>query len=189
VVVWLQRNQLLVLALAIATFGIALALLTPWQSEQRTSLQFRSDSVLALGTPIRVHVTGAVLTPGVYELREGDRLIDALTAAGGPNRSADIDALNLARRVRDAEQVVVPELKGAAPAQPATLVPGVRIDINSATMAQLDQLPGIGEAYSRRIVDSRTVDGRFVSTEDLVARKVLPRATYERIRDLISAGP
>lgn len=187
---WLERNQLLVLAVALGVFVAALAATSLADSGPQAPLQLRNDSLLAPGTPIRVHVAGAVLAPGVYELREGDRLVDALTAAGGPIDGADTDALNLARRVRDEEQVLVPTReRQAAASLPVFLAPGARLDINTATAAQLDQLPGIGEAYSRRIVDSRAVDGRFKSTEDLVTRKIIPRATYDRIRDLISAGP
>jgi competence protein ComEA len=135
-------------------------------------------------------VSGAVVAPGVYQLREGDRLVEALVAAGGPANGADVDALNLARRVRDEEQVVVPRLGGAdsrrTEAAGATpLAPGEKLDINAATEDQLDQLPGIGEAYSRRIVDSRKVDGPFKSIQELVDRRVVPRATFEKIRDLV----
>jgi competence protein ComEA len=190
VLAWLERNQLAVLGAALVLFAATLALGT-LNDDERAPLQFRNDSTLAPGTPIRVHVAGAVVAPGVYEMREGDRLIDALTAAGGPSALADLDALNLARRVRDEEQVLVParEPERASASLPLVLAPGARIDINTATAAQLDQLPGIGEAYSRRIIDSRAVDGPFASTEDLVSRRVLPRATYDRIRDLISVGP
>jgi competence protein ComEA len=185
---WLERNQLFVLALAIIVFVASLAL-SGLAEDEPPPLAFRDGSELPAGTPIRVHVAGAVLNPGVYELREGDRVIDALTAAGGPAAGADTDELNLARRVRDEEQVLVPGREtAAAPAAPL-LPPGTRLNINTATQAQLDQLPGIGEAYSRRIVDSRSVDGRFVAIEDLVGRRVIPRATYERIRDMISVDP
>jgi competence protein ComEA len=186
---WLDSNWRIVLAGALVVFFVALASRGLAQGGDPQPLQIRSDSMLPLGAPIRVHVAGAVLAPGVYELREGDRLIDALAAAGGPTDAADREALNLARRVRDEEQVLVPTRETARTASAAaTLVPGTRLDINVATAAQLDQLPGIGEAYSRRIVDSRAVDGPFATTEDLVSRRVLPRATYERVRDLISAG-
>ena len=154
-------------------------------------LVFRDGSGLAEGTPIRLYVGGAVLQPGVYQMREGDRVVDALALAGGAASDADLDALNLARRVRDEEELIVPGrsavLAAAAPA--ATLAPGARLNINTATQAQLDTLPGIGEAYSRRIVDSRTLDGPFRSGEELVERRVLPRATYDRIRDLITVAP
>ena len=185
---WLERNQVLVLAAAISVLVASLAVSFLAGGDSAPALEFHNDSGLPAGTPIRVHVAGAVLQPGVYELREGDRVVDALTAAGGPIDSADMEALNLARRVRDEEQVLVPKREAPA-AQPLFIPPGSRLNINTATEAQLGQLPGIGEVYSRRVVDSRSVDGRFATTEDLVARKIIPRATYERIRNLISVEP
>jgi competence protein ComEA len=184
---WLERHQFALLGIA----GLALvtAVILPRVSgESSRPIVFREGSGLPEGTPIRVHVTGAVVEPGVYELREGDRVVEALTAAGGPAGDADLDQLNLARRVRDEGQVVVPRRPGAAE-RPAPLAPGAKLDINSATEAQLDQLPGIGEAYSRRIVDSRKVDGPFRTTQELISRRVVPQATFDMIADLISAGP
>ena len=186
---WLERYQWLVLTLSVVVFG-AIALGPGLLDRDDRPLDWHNDSSLAPGTPIRVHVAGAVLAPGVYELREGDRVVDALTAAGGPADDADSNELNLARRVRDEEQIVVPRHEASTTAAPALLLAtGARLDINTATLQQLDQLPGIGEAYSRRIVDSRAVDGPFATTDDLVGRKIVPRATFERIRDLVGVGP
>jgi competence protein ComEA len=182
---WLNRNQLLVLAVAgmLLVWGVAFA-----QSQRQTppDLVFHDDPSLAPGAPIRVHVAGAVVAPGVYELKSGDRIAEALAAAGGPAESADLEAVNLARKVRDAEQVLVPKRAGSARAEP--LAAGSKVDINAANEAMLDQLPGIGEAYARRIVDSRKIDGPYRSTQELVDRRVLPRATYERIRDMLTVA-
>jgi competence protein ComEA len=182
------HNWLIILALIAAAFLSSFFVLNVIEADP-PPIEFVPGSGLPDGTPIRVHVTGAVTRPGVYELREGDRVIEAVAVAGGASADADIDALNLARRVRDEEQLVVPERRSASPAPVAPLPPGTLIDINVATAAQLDQLPGIGEAYSRRIIDSRIVDGPFKSTDELVQRRVLPQATYDRVKDLISAGP
>jgi competence protein ComEA len=99
--------------------------------------------------------------------------------------------INLARRIHDEDQVVVPKVGG----QPAVSqvagasASGAPIDINTASAGVLDSLPGIGEVYSNRIVDSRVADGPFQSTEDLVTRKLVPRATYEKIQPLITVSP
>jgi competence protein ComEA len=138
-----------------------------------------------------VHVAGAVAVPGVYAVQEGDRVVDAVEAAGGPAPDADLVALNLARRVHDEDQVVVPrvgeELRVSQALSDSTN--GALIDVNTASAAVLDSLPGIGEVYSQRIVDSRIAGGRFESTEDLVARRLIPRATYDKIKDLITVSP
>jgi competence protein ComEA len=184
---WLERHEkpLAVLACLLLALGIVVPRLDGAGSGR---IVFREGSELEPGTPIRVHVTGAVLEPGVYELREGDRVVEALAVAGGPTADADLETVNLARRLRDEGQVVVPRRDGAATTV-ATLVPGAKIDINTASQTHLDQLPGIGEAYSRRIVDSRKVDGPFRTTQELVDRRVIPRATYEQIRELVTVGP
>jgi competence protein ComEA len=186
---WLERNQFLVLGLA-GLFLLAALLV-------RDITRTHGTPALVLNDPsdtrsvVMVHVAGAVAAPGLYELVSGARIQDAMVAAGGALPDADLDAINLARRVRDGEKVTVPagtspgaksEVAGAV----ATLAPGQRLDINSATVEQLDQLPGIGEAYSRAIVDGRLVDGPYGAIEDLTARRVIPAATFEQIRDLVT---
>ena len=152
-------------------------------------IQIQTGSRLPDGTPIRVHVAGEVSRPGVYEMFEGERVIDAINEAGGATAAADQQSLNLARRLRDGEQLVVGSRSPARSSAVATPAPGQLLNINSATEAQLDQLPGIGAAYSRRIIDSRAVDGPFKTVQDLVTRRVLPASTLESIRLLITAEP
>lgn len=135
---------------------------------------------------IRVYVTGAVRQPGVYPLSPGDRWIDALEAAGGPTEDADLTAINLARRARDEDQIVVPR-RGETAVSGAVRPP--LIDINAASEAELMNLPGIGEVRARRIVRSRTSDGPFRRTEELVERGLIPQSVYDDIKDLITAGP
>ena len=187
---WLERHQWLVLAAAVLALAAVLAWRGSSASAPASSIVFSQAAVPAEGAPIRVHVTGAVQRPGVVPLRSGDRLADALAAAGGAAANADIDELNLARRLRDGEQVVIPEKArrtAAAPVQ--TQAPGARLDLNRASEAQLDALPGIGGTYARRIVDSRAVDGPFKKTDDLVERRIVPRATFDKVRDLVMVTP
>ncbi len=185
---WLERHQLLILAAAALVLAAALLYSELKPGSSPTALELRYAPDLPVGSPIRVHVAGAVLQPGVVDLHEGDRVSEALAAAGGPAGNADLDAVNLAERVHDEQQVAVPTSKaGARSATP--LPPGTIVNINTASADQLDALPGIGEAYSRRIVDSRSVDGPFTRLDDLVDRKVIPRATFDKIQDLITVGP
>ncbi|MDQ1642723.1 MAG: competence protein ComEA [Actinomycetota bacterium] len=117
-----------------------------------------------------VHVAGAVRRPGLVELAGHARVADALAAAGGPARDAELASVNLARPVVDGEQIVV-LTKGAAPA--AGTFPGVApggggpVDLNAATLAQLDGLPGVGPVLAQRIVDWRSAHGRFGSVDEL----------------------
>jgi competence protein ComEA len=128
------------------------------------------------GDEALVHVAGAVRRPGVYRLRAGKRIDDALRMAGGPTRQADLAAVNLAAKVEDGRQVLVPERarRGTA-ALPASAAggagpaasPGVPVNLNTATLEQLDALEGIGPATAQSILDFREEQGGFGSVEEL----------------------
>lgn len=111
-----------------------------------------------------VHVAGAVREPGVVRLSDGDRVADAIDAAGGWSRGADRAGVNLAARVVDGQQVVVPsKLAGAAGASGST----GPISLSSATAAQLDELEGIGPGLAQKIIDFRTQNGGFSAVDQL----------------------
>ena len=121
---------------------------------------------------IVVDVVGAVRKPGVYDFPQGARVIDAVRAAGGFMPGAEPQAINLARPLVDGEQVVVPK-KGEAPAAGAgsgssAQQPGGKLNINSATEADFENLPGIGPVLAQKIVDYRTQHGPFRSIQDLM---------------------
>jgi len=189
--VWLERYRtpLLTVLAGVAVLGLVLFIFR--HREGPPPLELQVGDAPASNAEIMVHVTGAVATPGVYALHDGDRVVDAVEAAGGPSPDADLVTLNLARRVHDEDQVVVPRVgeQQAAAQAASTSAGGAPIDINTASAADLDSLPGIGEAYSNRIVDSRVTGGLFLSTDDLVTRKVIPRATYDKIKSLITVSP
>lgn len=122
--------------------------------------------------PVVVHVAGRVASGGIVTLAAGSRVADALAAAGGAAAEADLDAVNLARVLVDGEQVLVPgpgdpAPVAAAPGPSATAGPGALVDLNTATEADLDALPGVGEVLAGRIVAWRTENGPFTAVEDL----------------------
>jgi len=184
-VAWLERNQLLVLSLALLLLLGGL-LVRDLAGGSPPALVLREAQ--AGDGSVVVHVAGTVASPGVYELPAGARVRDAIAAAGGAIDSAATGELNLARRLRDGERIEVSGEAAEVAAAVATIAPGEKLDINSATMEQLDRLPGIGEAYSRRIVDSRVVDGPYQAVDDLVTRRVIPASTLDEIRDMVSVG-
>jgi len=120
-----------------------------------------------------VHVAGAVRRPGVYRLREGRRVGDAVRRAGGGRPGADLDAVNLAAKVTDGQQVLVPVRAAAAPpgtagaAAGTATAPGVPLNLNTATLEQLDTLDGVGPATAQKILDARTARGGFRSVDEL----------------------
>ncbi|WP_433674042.1 ComEA family DNA-binding protein [Microbacterium gorillae] len=119
---------------------------------------------------LTVHVSGAVAVPGVYAVKPGSRVMDAVAAAGGFVAEAATDALNLARVVADGEQIVV-SAQGEAPAAATgggEAPSGSLIDLNTATAADLETLPRIGPALAQRILDWRVENGRFSAVEDLL---------------------
>ena len=137
-----------------------------------------------------VYVSGSVARPGVYALGGVARASDAIEAAGGVLKEADLTSLNLAQRVYDEQHIHVPNKGEAGPVGELAGNPGQgggKIDINHATAQELDQLPGTGPVLSQRIVDHRQENGPFAGTEDMVNVSGIGLATYERIKDLIVA--
>ena len=133
-----------------------------------------------------VHVDGAVAAPGVYELPAGSRANDAVAAAGGLVEGADTSALNLASVLTDGEKIDVP-LEGEANATIAPAVPSVGspVNLNTATAAELDELPGIGEATAAAIIEDREQNGPFASPEDLMRVSGIGEKKYERLEGLV----
>ena len=188
---WLERYRPPFLSVLAGAVVLGLVFFLLRQRNEPPPLELQVGDATSSNAEIMVHVTGAVTAPGVYALHDGDRVVDAVEAAGGPSADADLVTLNLAHRIHDEDQVVVPRV-GEQPAvsQAASAsASGAPIDINTASATVLDSLPGIGEVYSGRIVDSRVANGPFQSTEDLVTRKLIPRATYEKIKLLITVSP
>jgi competence protein ComEA len=151
-----------------------------------------------------VYLTGAVRQPGVYSIPAGSRLQDLLAAAGGASETADLESVNLAARLQDEEHVVIPARAAtpaapvgggpgvAAPgatAPPATAPGGAKININTADATALASLPGIGPALAARIVEYRTLHGRFASPAKLQDVPGIGAKLYELIASQIVAGP
>lgn len=133
-----------------------------------------------------VHVAGAVRQPGLYTLEEGSRIDDAIARAGGPTGKAVLDAVNLAAPVADGQQVVVPA-RGGSGGQPAADGPatGGRVHLNTATLEQLDALPGVGPVTAQKILDYREERGAFQSVDELDAVPGIGPARLEELRELV----
>lgn len=141
-----------------------------------------------------VAVTGRVRRPGVVTVPAGARVIDALRAAGGPLPGADLALLNLARKLADGELVVVgvpgAAVDAAAGAGSSAAGPGGpagagQVDLNTATLAQLDTLPGVGPVLAQRILDRRTQHGPFASVDQLAEVPGIGESRLSQLRDLV----
>jgi competence protein ComEA len=140
------------------------------------------------GGQVTVHVAGAVEHPGVYRLRRGERVDDAVRRAGGPARRADLSAVNLAAVVEDGRQVLVPTRAPAGSAAGAT-APGAapaKVNLNTATPEQLDTLAGVGPATAAKILAFREQHGGFGSVEELGDVPGIGEVRLEALRDLVT---
>jgi competence protein ComEA len=141
-----------------------------------------------------VDVVGAVRRPGLYRLEQGARVADAVARAGGSTRKADLSLVNLAALVSDGEQVVVPR-RGAAPSGAGAAAGGASgiagiptgpVHLNSATLEQLDALPGVGPVTAQKILDYRQKHGAFTSVDELDAVSGIGPARLDQLRDLVA---
>jgi competence protein ComEA len=160
--------------------GLPATQLDAWS--QRGSLDGASATIV-------VDVAGAVVDPGLHELSDGDRVADAISAAGGYGARVDLAAiagtLNLAEPLEDGGKVVVPEL-GTQDA-PAAQTDDERIDLNSADQAALESLPGIGPVTAGKIIAARE-EQAFGAVDELVERDIVGESVYQDIRDLVRVG-
>jgi len=148
--------------------------------------------------PIVVYVTGAVNRPGVYRLPLESRVVEAVQLAGGFLSSANISQVNLADKVEDGQQIVIPggldvptpqlTIGGNGLLVTPTPPAGQLLNLNTATAEQLDQLPGIGPSTASEIIKYRTENGNFKVIEDLLKIPGIGPSTLDQIRGLVIIG-
>jgi competence protein ComEA len=162
-------------------------------------------STTSLPSDLLVHAAGAVAAPGVYELAGGARVADLVQAAGGPSPDADLDRLNLAEPLVDGSRVYVPRVGELDP--PPVLVPSGGtgaatgegaggaaedvagpVDLNRATVDELDELPGVGPATAEAILAHREANGPFASVDELLDVRGIGEAKLAALRDLVTVG-
>jgi len=150
----------------------------------------RSTASGAGSVRLVVHVVGAVRRAGLYRLVEGARVADAVRRAGGVTGRADLALVNLAAPLVDGQQVIVPARVsvGAGPGSSSEGpgVPPTRVSLATATLEQLDELPGVGPVTAQKIVDWRQSHGPFSSVDDLDAVPGIGEARIEQLRDLVT---
>ena len=139
-------------------------------------------------TSAEVHVAGAVVRPGLVTVGSGSRVADAVAAAGGPASDADVDRVNLAAPIADGDRIWIPHV-GEIDVPSVVSGPGTSsgaagpIDLNSATIEELETLPGVGPATATAIVAERDRIGRFATVDDLLDVPGIGPAKLEQLRD------
>jgi competence protein ComEA len=200
-----SRGTALVWVLAAALAALALIRITGSGGDDAPASPVRVERSPGAAAPatarggrggIYVHVAGAVRRPGLVRVPSGSRVAVALERVGGPARKADLAGVNLAARLEDGQQVVVP-VRGAAPASgaagagPGVAAPGSRVagtpklSLASATAEQLDQIDGIGPTLAQRILEYRTENGGFGSVEELREVEGIGEKRFGTLRDAV----
>jgi competence protein ComEA len=146
-----------------------------------------ASTAAAPATRVVVDVVGAVRRPGLYRLASGSRVADAIARAGGATAKADLEQVNLAAPIGDGTQIVVPRRGRVAAAGGAASGPahGGPVQLSTATVEQLDALPGIGPVTAQKIVDYRTQHGAFHSVEELDAIPGIGPRRIDQLRGLV----
>ncbi|GAB4537787.1 MAG: hypothetical protein Fur002_00170 [Anaerolineales bacterium] len=197
-----MKNVLYTLLGVIAGFILAGALLYVSRAPSGSAITLQPAPTQE---PLAVHVVGGVARPGIYYLPEGARMQDALDAAGGLLTTAETTNLNLAQRVEDGQKIVIPCKDDSCPVDATALDlpsgeaestpsggevinPAELIDVNIATLEELDSLPGIGPSTAQKIIDYREQNGPFFVVEDLLNVSGIGETTLNNIRDLITTG-
>jgi competence protein ComEA len=167
-------------------YGVLIGLLAAgviWLAASRP----RGNPVTLLPTPMQsmltIYVSGAVATPGVYMLPDGSRVDAAVQAAGGFIAGGESEGINLAALLEDGQQIDVPGIVNTSH------VNAGRVNINTATVSELDTLPGIGLTTAQMIVDYRLQNGPFEIIQDIQNVPSIGPATYDRIKDYITIAP
>lgn len=174
-----------VVLIAVAAYVVRQA--TPVTQTLVAPVAQNDTAALGPSTPdavVIVHVVGAVQHPGVIELPENSRVLDALELAGGATKEADLTGINLARIVFDGEQIVVP-LPGEMPPPGSAGAVDAPVSLSRADRPTLETLPRVGPATAERIIAWREKNGPFLSVDDLLAVPGIGPATLEGIRDRV----
>jgi competence protein ComEA len=176
---WLAERRV---GLGLGLLGLSIVLIGVWLWRPPTAPVIVTVPTLAPSPTVQimVHVVGEVREPGLYQFPMGARVVDAVDRAGGLTAAADANALNMAARLADGQRIAIPAQGLAAPS-----VSAGRLNLNRASRAELEGLPGIGAITAQRIVEHRDRNGPFQTLDQLRDLRILTAAITDRIRDLV----
>lgn len=180
-----KRSLFLLFAVIIGVAGFYFLNSRPADEELALSIQSPTP-IESVAPPLIINVAGKVANPGVYQLPQGSRVIDAIAAAGNQLKGVDLSQINLARILVDGEQILVGQVQSyGSKAKSKKITVDNPLDINRATIAQLDTLPGIGPVTAQRILDYRAKVGRINSVDELKKISGLGGSKFEEIKGLL----
>lgn len=197
---WIKENKIIVFAgIAVLVFflysslnkgDVVLTEKNPESLGMAEDWNAKKDEVVEEKPIIMMaEIKGAITQPGVYEIKEGGRVIDLIELAGGLKKEADAAAINFAMYVQDEMSIYVPRIGEEAPASLPVQETGEAskgsVDLNSAESAELETLPGIGPAKAEAIIEYRKTNGPFKTIEDLKEISGIGEKTFEKLKDLI----
>lgn len=196
---WERKKAAVIIVLVLVLSGISVWLSRPSRLEEGV---LADGERLALPSPggITVYVSGAVVNPGLYEVPADSRAKDAIAIAGGITSEANVEKVNLARKCKDGMQINVPALSrkraalktaggqstgGGTGAETGIRAEGIlRINLNNASTAELEELPGIGPATAAKIIDYRSRQ-RFEKIEDIMKVKGIGKAKFDKMKEFL----
>lgn len=195
-----KKEQIAILSVVVLILGIIGSKVLLEEKEPETSdigivqdksiLEVSDQEEELKPTLIMVHVSGQVYHPGIYELIEGDRVVDVVDLAGGLTKQADLDRINLAKKLNDEDKIYIPStdeiLTVEADIIQSSSGAGL-LNINTCSTKELESLPGIGEVIANRVVEYRNTSG-FQKPEDIMNVSGIGDSKYEQIKDLITVN-
>lgn len=195
-----KREQIAILSIVIlilGVFGIKLlsqeneSEIVGMKSIEDLEIVEEKDTTLELKPQlIMVHISGQVYNPGIYELIEGDRIVDVVDLAGGLTKEADLDRINLAKKLNDEDKIYIPLVEEDVLFESETLQStnnNGKTNINNCSKQELEKLPGIGEVIAGRVIEYRE-NNRFKNIEEITNVSGIGDTKYNQIKDLITVN-
>lgn len=202
-----KKNKIILIIIIILLFSVVTYYIYAKTNEEDIFLvnddleknEVNTDKEIKEKEKIIVHIDGCVIKPGIVELEENSRISDAISAAGGLTENADISKINLAFIIEDGMKIYIPDINEQEnidiennTQQTEIIVQGniqtnnnTKVNINTASQAELETLPGIGSATALKIVEYRKENGKFSSIEDIINIKGIGNAKFEKIKEYI----
>ncbi|MGM0369991.1 MAG: helix-hairpin-helix domain-containing protein [Bacillota bacterium] len=159
--------------------GVELETDSKVEAEQRTKQASRTQQE---PETILIHLAGEVVEPGVYQVKESSRLYKVVKKAGGPTNRADLNAINLANKVRDGQKIIIP----SSATTRSVANKSAKININSAKQSELEEIAGVGPVTAEKIIEYRKEEGSFASVDSLTEVSGIGPKTLEKIEDEIT---